>query len=116
MAIEFDFATYPLERRTGFDVNLNVERDVADDRTPHVRILGEKTYRTGKLVFVPMVTSVADALESYLIANQGAEFSFSGAGWAGQTFYGYLWSDPRRVTLSGAHYQISVDVYARRGL
>lgn len=111
----FDFTSYPLDSKTGFQDALNVTRDIMDDGTMHVRVLGGSGYRSGSLVFKPMSESEVDSLLGYLHDNRATEFTFSGTGWGAQTYTGYIASEPSIRTIDGPLSQVTVDVYARRG-
>lgn len=114
MATAFDFTSYPLDGDTGFTDEPQVLRDIMDDGTPHVRVVGGSSYRRASLVFQPTNPTETDTLLDYLNTNRATEFTFSGSGWGAKTYTGFLWSEPEADPIDGYLYRVTVDVYARR--
>jgi hypothetical protein len=114
MATEFPFDTYPLEDSTRIADDLNISREVMDDGTPAVRILGASVYRKINFAFIPMTQTDAQSLIDYIVTNRATEFEFSGAGLGSSTYTGYIWSDAFVENFEGVMARVSIDVYARR--
>lgn len=89
MATTFDVTSYPLDAATRFSHQPRVARDVLDDGSPRVRVLGDD-YAEIDLVFEPMDSSTAQAFEGYIYTNIATEFDITHRG---ATYRGYLWSD-----------------------
>lgn len=103
----FDFATYPLSSDTSFTHRHHVTRDLMDDGTPHVRVMGDSGYQETMLRFQPMSIAESSALISYLSANVATEFDFGDFG------TGYIWGDPTVEVVSGPLRAVSVLIYSR---
>lgn len=98
----FDLTTYPLSNRTRMQADHVVQRDLMDDGTMGVRVLGGSTFRLIACEFQPMTEATSAAFASYLITNRATEldmvFTF---GSPLETYRGYIWSDPTFTPASG---------------
>lgn len=98
----FDLTTYPLSDRTRMVDDLTLARDLMDDGTMGVRVLGSDTFRTIRCQFEPMSEATSAAFSSYLITNRATEldmvFTF---GSPLETYRGYIWSQPTFSVVSG---------------
>jgi hypothetical protein len=111
----FDLTTYPLSDRTRMDDILTVARDVMDDGTLGVRVLGDDTWRVIGCEFEPMSESTSAAFSSYLITNRATEldmvFTF---GSPLETYRGYIWSAPRFTIKEGIYHIWRFDFRGQR--
>lgn len=114
MATTFPFSSYALLDSSGASDNHVVSREVMDDGTPVVRVLGADTFRTVSCEFVPMSISDAQALMDYLHTNKATEFDMLSDGLGTSTYRGYIWSEPRIRFTQGVLATVSFDFYGKR--
>jgi hypothetical protein len=110
MATTFDLTSYPLSSDTKVQSQPPIVRDVMDDGSPRIRVMGNE-HATIQLFFNPMDASTAQAFEDYISVNFATEFDIDVNN---QTYRGYLWSQLYIVPAHGPRsiaYQI--DFYGR---
>lgn len=110
MATTFPLSTYPLSDKTRMSDDHTVARDLLDDGTMRVRVLGGSTYRLIRCVFENLTESQASTLEDYLITNRVTEFDMVLDSESPITTYqGYLWGDPQITVAHGVLHSVRVD-------
>jgi hypothetical protein len=115
MATAFPFSSYTLRDSTTLTDNHVISREVMDDGTPIVRVLGSSTYRMIKCEFIPMSIADAEAMTDYLNTNRATEFEMADSGVFGAaTYTGYIWSDIEVRYESGVLARVSFDFYGKR--
>ncbi|WP_027949872.1 hypothetical protein [Haliea salexigens] len=114
MATAFPFSSYALLDTSGAMDDHIVSREVMDDGTPVIRVLGTSTFRTLTCEFVPMSISDAQALMDYLHTNKATEFDMSGDGLGTSIYRGYIWSEPRIQFSQGVLATVSFNFYGKR--
>lgn len=106
MATTFPLSTYPLEDRSTFVDEYRVSRDVLDDGSMSLAVLGDTHYRLVRCVFSPLTAATSATFETYLQTNRSTEFDLV---YQGITYTGYIWSDIRTEPLEGALTRVSFD-------
>ena len=114
MATAFPFSSYTLLDSSAASDDHVVSREVMDDGTPVVRVLGSSTFRTVSCEFIPMSISNAQALMYYLHANKATEFDMLSDGLGTSTYRGYIWSSPSISYSQGVLATVSFDFYGKR--
>jgi hypothetical protein len=110
MAIAFPLSTYPLSDRTQINDEHTVARDVLDDGTMRIRVLGDSTFRTVRCVFNYLTESESSTFEQYLITNRATEFTMVLDSQSPTTTYqGYIWSNPSVSVRDGNLYTWQFD-------
>lgn len=110
MPTTFPLSTYPLSDKTRMDDSQTVARDVLDDGTMRVRVLGSDNFRTIRCVFEHLSASQASTFEAYLNANRATEFDMVIDSESPITTYqGYIWSDPSVSVSHGRLYTFRFD-------
>ena len=89
MPTAFDVTTYPLSADTKAPRGATIARDILDDGSPRIRVLGGE-FATVELFFNPMDSVKAQSFEAYISANYATEFDIT---IRGTTYRGYIWSD-----------------------
>ena len=98
----FDTTTYPLSDRTQFSDELNVARDIMDDGTMGIRVLGDDTFRTLRCEFEPMSEQVSNDFAAYLVTNRATELDMVLAFGSPQERYrGYIFAPPQMNVIGG---------------
>jgi hypothetical protein len=109
MATAFPIATYPLGGRTRFVDDHTIKRDVLDDGTMRVRVVGASTYRTISCSFEFISETVSAALEAYLITNRATEFDIPlEFGSPLTTYRGYFWSNATTSVTNGQLHTVTI--------
>jgi len=103
----FDFNTYPITDDFTVSHSGVVTREIMDDGTPRVRVLGGSGYRTTRLTFQPMLAATSDALLAFIAANRATSIDFGDYG------TGYFWSDPTETAAGGLLRSVAIDIYAQ---
>lgn len=112
MATTFPVSTYPLIQDAGaadHDAQI-VIRDIMDDGSPRVRVMGSDTWVERPMAFIPMSADDAALLVDYLTANAGTLFSVT---YMSGTWEGYLWSDPKTNMKSGKWF-VTTSFYGKK--
>jgi len=111
----FDTTTYPLSDRTRMADELNVLRDIMDDGTLGIRVLGDDTFRIISCEFEPMSEQVSNDFASYLITNRATELDMVFAfGSPQETYRGYIFSTPTLAITDGTLHVWRMDFRGRR--
>jgi len=111
MATTFPLSTYELDgNETTFLDGLNVERDIMDDGTPRVRVMGADVFRTINCVFPGLSETSVATFEAYIATNRATEFDMV---INGNTYRGYIWSAVRTGVSDGILHKRSFDFYGK---
>jgi len=98
----FDLTTYPLATETFMADDLNVARDIMDDGTLGIRVLGSSAYRTISCVFEHMDAATSAAFAAYLVTNRATELDMLfGFRSPQDTYRGYIWGNPSFTVVEG---------------
>lgn len=110
MATTFDLTTYPLSDRSRFVDDHTVARDLLDDGTMRIRVLGASTFRIIRCVFEHLTEADAATFEAYLITNRATLFDMVFPFDSPVTTYqGYIWSTPQNTVTNGTFHVVSFD-------
>ena len=110
MATAFPLSTYPLSDKSTFVDDHSVIRDLLDDGTMRVRVVGDSTYRTIRCVFEHLSSTTLNTFQAYLITNRVTEFTLTIAfSSPSMTYTGYFWSEPQVTVSNGSLYTVTVD-------
>lgn len=110
MATPFPQSTYTISDRTQFNDDHVVARDLLDDGSMRLRVLGDSSYQIIRCVFEHMTESSADTFIKYLRSNKTTEFDMTFAFNSPSSVYrGYIWSDPRDSVTDGVLHTVSFD-------
>ena len=108
MATTFPLSTYPLSDRTRISEDHTVLRDLLDDGTMRVRVVGSSSFAVLSLVWEYLDGSTCDALLSYIKTNRVTEFDITVAYSSPVvTYTGYFWDDPQVTPSQGKLYTVT---------
>lgn len=114
MATVFPFSSYTLLDATSAQDDHIISREIMDDGTPVIRVLGASTFRRVMCQFNPMNISDAQALMDYLHTNKATEFDMTDDGLGTSTYRGYIWSEPQIAFEQGVLARVSFEFYGKR--
>ena len=111
----FDLTTYPLSDRTRMVDDLVVARDIMDDGTLGIRVLGGDTFRVIACEFEPMTEATSAAFSSYLITNRATELDMVFTLVSPlETYRGYILTPPQLNVRDGVWHIWRLDFRGKR--